>query len=63
MNPNCMETERSGIEPGTFGILGERALDQFAVYTFYFVYMQCIIQPDGEYPTNEYWHTGLAAKL
>ena len=24
MNPNCKETAMSGIEPGTFGVLGER---------------------------------------
>ena len=26
MNPNNMETARSGIEPGPFGVLGESAL-------------------------------------
>ena len=25
MNPNCMETARSGIKPGTFGVLGEHS--------------------------------------
>ena len=29
------------------------------VYTFYFVYIQCIIQPDGEYPTDENWSTSM----
>ena len=30
------------------------------VYSFYIVYIQCIIQPDGEYPTDKNWSTGLA---
>ena len=33
MNPNCLETASSGIEPGTFGVLCKRyPLDQFAVH-------------------------------
>ena len=29
------------------------------VCTFYFVYIQCIIQIDGEYPTDDNWSTSL----
>ena len=29
------------------------------VHTFYFVYIQCIIQIDGEYPTDDTWSTTL----